>query len=81
MMSDLSASLGAIQDGRLKIFAVIAPGRVKNLPDVPTIAEAGLPGFAASAWFSVVVPSGTPQSIIDKLNNILVTYMQGSEAQ
>ncbi len=81
MMSDLSASLGAIQDGRLKLYSVVAPQRFKAFPNVPTIAEAGFPGFAAGAWFSVVVPAGTPPPIIDKLNNVMSTYLRGFEAQ
>ena len=81
MMSDLSASLGAIQDGKLKAYGVIAPSRIKSLPDMPTIAEAGLPGFSGSAWFSVVAPAGTPTTTVEKLNNIMTAYLRGPEAQ
>ncbi len=49
------------------------------MPDLPTIAEAGLPGFAATGWFSVVAPAGTPRPIIDKLNGILMPYLKRPE--
>ncbi len=81
MMADLSASIGLIQDGKLKVYGVNSPTRIKTLPDKPTIAEAGLPGFAGSAWFAVAVPAGTPRPIIDKLNGVLTNYIKGAEAQ
>jgi tripartite-type tricarboxylate transporter receptor subunit TctC len=81
MMADLSASIGLIQDGKLKVYGVNSPNRLKSLPDKPTIAEAGLPGFSGSAWFAVVVPAGTPRPIIEKLNSVLANYIRGPEAQ
>lgn len=81
MMSDLSASLGLIQEGKLKVYGVLAPERIKTIPDMPTIAEAGLPGFTTAAWFSVVVPAGTPRPIVEKLNEIMTAYLRSAEAQ
>jgi tripartite-type tricarboxylate transporter receptor subunit TctC len=49
------------------------------MPDLPTIAEAGLPGFAATGWFSVVVAAGTPRPIIDKLNGVMMAYIKQPE--
>jgi len=46
------------------------------MPDLPTIAEAGLPGYAATGWFSVVARAGTPRPIVDQLNGILMTYLK-----
>jgi tripartite-type tricarboxylate transporter receptor subunit TctC len=43
---------------------------------IPTIAEAGLPGYSANGWFSVVVRAGTPQPIVDKLNGVLMPYLK-----
>jgi tripartite-type tricarboxylate transporter receptor subunit TctC len=57
-----------IQSGALRGLAVTAGKRVDGLPDVPTFAEAGLPGVDVSLWFAVLVPSGTPAPIVKKLN-------------
>jgi tripartite-type tricarboxylate transporter receptor subunit TctC len=54
--------------GRVKPLAVTTAKRVAAWPDVPTIAESGLPGFDVSAWDAIVVPAGTPRAIIDKIN-------------
>lgn len=60
--------LGHIRSGTLTALAWAAPQRMAILPDVPTAAEAGLPGFEASSWFALVAPAGTPQAIVDRLN-------------
>lgn len=53
--------------GKIKILAVASPGRAPALPDVPTIAEAALPGFQSVTWFGVVAPEGTPRAIAEQL--------------
>lgn len=58
--------------GNLKILAIGATQRHPSIPDVPTSAEAGLPGFTTSAWFCIVAPKGTPKAIVDKLNGAIV---------
>ncbi len=58
--------------GNLKILAITATQRHSSLPNVPTAAEAGLPGFVTSAWFCIVAPKGTPKAIVDKLNGAIV---------
>ena len=65
---DLPASLQHIKAGKLKAFAVTSPKRVPQLPDVPTVAEAGLPGYDSTGWFGVVAPAGTPPAIVQRLN-------------
>ena len=72
---------GPIREGKLKIYGVTSSTRIKALPEVPTIAEAGLPGFAATGWFSVVARAGTPRPIIDKLNGILMPYLKRPDVQ
>ncbi len=57
-----------IPSGKVKVLAVGSSKRHPLLPDVPTTAEAGLPGFEVSAWFGLVVPKGTPQDVIRRLN-------------
>jgi tripartite-type tricarboxylate transporter receptor subunit TctC len=54
--------------GKLRAVAVGADARVKSLPDVPTMAEAGLPAMQGSPWFGLVVAAGTPRPVIDWLN-------------
>ena len=63
-----STAVSHIQSGALRGLAVTAGKRVDGLPDVPTFAEAGLPGVDVSLWFAVLVPNGTPASIVRKLN-------------
>ena len=65
---DLPASLQQIKAGKLVAFAVTSAQRVPMLPDVPTVAEAGLPGYDSTGWFGVVAPAGTPAPIVARLN-------------
>lgn len=58
-----------IRSGRLRALAVTTPTRVASLPDVPTVAEAGIPGFAISAWYMLMGPPNLPDSIRDTLNH------------
>ncbi|WP_288081966.1 tripartite tricarboxylate transporter substrate binding protein [Pseudomonas sp.] len=60
-----------MQMNRVRPLVIAAPKRSPLLPDVPTAAEAGIPGYEVSSWHGFVVPSGTPQSVVDKLNNDL----------
>jgi tripartite-type tricarboxylate transporter receptor subunit TctC len=55
-----------VADNKIRGLAVTTSERSKQLPDVPTIAEAGVPGFDASVWFGLVAPTGTPSTIVDK---------------
>jgi tripartite-type tricarboxylate transporter receptor subunit TctC len=54
--------------GKVRTVAITSPRRYKDLPDVPTIAEAGVPSFKYSAWFGLLAPKGTPKAIVDKVN-------------
>jgi tripartite-type tricarboxylate transporter receptor subunit TctC len=81
MMLDLAVAMGPIKDGKLKVYGVTSATRIKAMPEVPTIAEAGLPGFAATGWFSVVARAGTPRPIIDKLNGVLMPYIKRPDVQ
>lgn len=65
---DLPAALAHIRAGKLIAFAVTSPQRLPQLPDVPTVAEAGLPGYDSTGWFGVVAPAGTPDAIVERLN-------------
>jgi tripartite-type tricarboxylate transporter receptor subunit TctC len=64
----IAGRMSYVQSGKLKALAIGCPTRLKLLPDVPTVAESGYPGFEATGWGAIFVPNGTPQPIIDKLN-------------
>jgi tripartite-type tricarboxylate transporter receptor subunit TctC len=63
-----STTLGLIKSGKLKAIAVAGPERLASAPDIPTMAEAGLPNFYVSSWIGLLAPAGTPSVIIDRLN-------------
>ena len=60
--------LGFVQSGKLRALAVAAKKRLPQLPDVPTSAEAGFPGFELEAWVALVAPKGTPPAAVEKLS-------------
>jgi Tripartite tricarboxylate transporter family receptor len=67
----IPATHANVSAGLLRALAVTSLTRCSLLPEVPTIAESGLPGFDASLYYGLVAPAGTPHPIIDKLNTIL----------
>ena len=81
MFDNLPSSLALIKAGRLKALAVTSKARAQALPDVPTIAESGLPGFEASSWFGLLVPTGTPQPVIAKVNAEIAKWLATPEAK
>ena len=64
----LGTSLALIREGKLRALAVTTERRIEELPDVPTMIEAGLPGYDVSLLFAVVMPAGTPGAIVTRLN-------------
>src|ERR1700684_614155 len=68
MFANLSAVMGHIKGGSLRAIAVTSAKRSPSVPDVPTVAESGIPGFEAETWFGIVAPAGTPRDIVSKLN-------------
>lgn len=68
MESSLATTLQHIKAGKLKALAVSSAKRSKALPDVPTIAESGYPGFEVETWFGLVGPAGLPPAVVDKLH-------------
>jgi tripartite-type tricarboxylate transporter receptor subunit TctC len=69
MVDNLPSSLPHIQSGKLRALAVTSASRVPELPDVPTMKEAGLEDFQVTAWFGLVAPAGTPPAVVDQLRN------------
>ncbi len=68
-----------IKAGKLRALALIAPRRSPAIPEVPTVAEAGLPGFEVTTWYGVLAPAGTPRPIVTRLNAELVRIMHAPE--
>ena len=68
MLSSIPTALGLIRSGELRAIAVSALARSPILPDVPTVAEQGYPGFNAGTWYGLLVPAGTPAAIVKRLN-------------
>ena len=77
----IPATHANIAEGKLRGLAVTSAKRSSLLPDVPTIAEAGIPGFEASLYYGLVAPAGTPRPIIDKLNKALRTALASDEVR
>ena len=68
MFDNLASSLGQVRAGRVKALAVTTAKRTALAPELPTIAESGLPGFDISTWFGIFVAAGTPRDIVDRLH-------------
>jgi tripartite-type tricarboxylate transporter receptor subunit TctC len=81
MCETVPASMQLIKAGKLRALAVTTPKRISMLPDVPTTAEQGMPGYEVASMFGVMVPAGTPKAIIDRLNAELAKILAMPEAQ
>lgn len=68
MFAPVTAALPHIKSGRLRALAATSATRLKVLPDVPTMAEAGLPGFEFTAWYLLLAPAKTPPAVVERLN-------------
>jgi tripartite-type tricarboxylate transporter receptor subunit TctC len=69
LFDSVTSSLPMVKRGQLKALGVVSPKRLSFAPDIPTIAEAGVPGFDAANWFAMLAPAGTPKEIVQLLNN------------
>ncbi len=76
---DLPAALQHIKAGKLIAYAVTSPQRLPQLPDVPTVSEAGLQGYDSTGWFGVVAPAGTPAAVIARLNAEITAALNDAE--
>lgn len=81
MTNTLNDSLGFIREGKLRALAVTSRARSEQLPEVPTVAETVVPGFEMGAWQGVVVPAGTPEAVVGKLNAEIRRALQSDEMQ
>jgi tripartite-type tricarboxylate transporter receptor subunit TctC len=76
MFNSVAAVAPYVKDGKLRALAVTSPTRLKDWPDVPTIAEQGLPGFEASAWYAVFAPAGLAREKVQALSRELMRIVQ-----
>jgi len=81
MFDNLPSALPHIRSGKLKALAVTSARRAPALPDVPTIAEAGVPGFEASSWFGLLAPAGTPRDVVVKVNAEVAKWLASPDAR
>lgn len=72
MFDNLPSALPFIRAGKLRAVAVTSSKRAPVLPELPTIAEAGLPGYEASSWFGILAPASTPRDVVGKLHDAIV---------
>ena len=79
MFDPIQATLSHVNAGKLRIVGVSSAKRSSAFPDVPTIAEAGVPGFETTAWWAVFAPAGTPKEIITRLNTEIVKIMRSPD--
>lgn len=79
MFNSIPPVLPHIKSGRLKLLAVAGGRRSPQLPDVPTISEAGVPGFEAITWFGLLAPAKTPRQIVARLNELLVKVVRAPD--
>ena len=81
LFGSLPALLPHAKSGRARALAVGTPKRSPSLPDVPTVAESGYPGFDASLWLAIMAPAGTPQAIIERLNKEIVSVVGAADTR
>ena len=81
MFSLISTQTPHVRSGRLRALAVSSAKRSGALPDVPTIAESGYPGFEASGWLGLVFPAKTPRVIVDRVHKEAVAVINSKEVQ
>jgi len=67
MFAGISTVIQHVRSGKLVALAIAGPHRSPELPEIPTVAESGLPGFDVTSWYGIVVRAGTPPAIIDKI--------------
>jgi tripartite-type tricarboxylate transporter receptor subunit TctC len=79
MFDSIAASMVHVKAGKLRMLAVAASQRVPALPDLPTVAEGGVPGYDADNWFGLFVPKGTPPATVSRLNEEMVTVLADPE--
>jgi tripartite-type tricarboxylate transporter receptor subunit TctC len=78
-LSTFASALPHVKSGRLRAFGVTSAKRASTLPEVPTIAEAGVPGYEYSTRYGMLAPAGTPRAIVEKLNRATISVLNSQE--
>jgi tripartite-type tricarboxylate transporter receptor subunit TctC len=78
-LSTFASALPHVKNGRLRALAVTGATRAGPLPDVPTVSEAGVPGYVHVTWYGIVAPAKTPVAVLDKLNKAIVGVLKSPE--
>lgn len=79
VFTSLASVLPHLSNPRLKVLAVTTENRSKLAPDIPTVAESGVPGFQSTGWYGLMAPTGTPAPIVERLNRELVTVLENAD--
>jgi tripartite-type tricarboxylate transporter receptor subunit TctC len=79
MFNNLISAVPNVQAGRLRALAVTGATRTPALPDLPTLAEAGVPGYEASTWYAMFCPLGMPQNILERLHREVVAVAKSAD--
>ena len=80
-IDNIASYAGLLASGQMRGLAVTCPERWPNLPDLPTMAEAGIPDFVITSWGALVLPTGTPAPIVDKLSRTVAEIAADPAAQ
>ena len=81
MFAGISTVIQHVKAGKLVALAIASPKRSPHLPDVPTVAESGVPGFDVTSWYGIVVRAGTPPAIVQKIQRDMAQALQTSDVQ
>jgi tripartite-type tricarboxylate transporter receptor subunit TctC len=81
MFDSVPASAGAVRDGRLRALGVTTKTRIAPFPDLPTIAEAGVPGYEISTWYGIWAPARTPPGVINRLQQAVAAAARNPETR
>ncbi|KAA0180777.1 tripartite tricarboxylate transporter substrate binding protein [Cupriavidus gilardii] len=81
MFATIPSVISHIQGGKLRALAVTSAKRSRSLPDLPTVAEKGFPGFEAGSWFGFFAPKGTPEAVVMKINRAVNEVLPSLQAQ
>lgn len=81
MVADLAAVTGNVKAGKLRILAAAGSKRTRAAPELPTVAEAGLKGYAVDAWFGVIAPAKTPPDVVAKLSGAVMAAVKSQDVR
>lgn len=81
MLSNVLVSMPHVRSGRFRAYGVSSSQRASEVPDIPTIAEAGVPGYEAVQWFGILAPAGTSREIVSRIHRELVQVMQDEDTK